>query len=82
MLVGRVINTDDPWCYPYSSPSPSPIGVNSATKYAKAYALMVVLGRYYASNSLSLMAQMTVLPVASRLFIGFFSGLFVRTIMV
>ena len=67
---------------PHSMPSPSSIGVNSTMKSTKAYALMAVLSRYWTSNLLSLVAQTTILPSASVLFIAFLNGLFVKTIMV
>ena len=48
--------------------------VNSAMKFDSAWAFMAVLGRYFMSNCLSLMAYCIIHPVASGLFIAFLMG--------
>ena len=62
--------------------SPSSFTMNSAMKSAKAHALIMVLGRYRTSNSLSSIVHITSHLAASGLLIAFHSGFFVRTTMV
>ena len=53
----------------------SSFAVNSATKSAKAWALIVIFGRYSMLNSPSSIAHKTNRPVAFRLFITLRNGL-------
>ena len=56
-------------------------GVNSAMKYARTWAFIVSLGLYRTSNSLSSTARWISCPTASSLFMAFFSGWSVRTLV-
>ena len=56
--------------------------MNLAMKSTKAWALIVVLGRYSMSNLLSSIANKTNCPTASELFIAFPNGLSIWTTMV
>lgn len=62
--------------------SPHPSVVNFAMKSTKAYALIAVLGQYWASNSPSSIAHRTSHLVASGLYMAFCSGLSFWTTMV
>ena len=64
------------------SSSLSSFAVNSATKSAKAWALIAVLGWYRMSNSLRSITYKTNCLAASRLFIALHNGLFISTTMV
>ena len=59
----------------------SPV-MNSTMKSTKACALIMVLGRYWTSNSLSLIAHKTSRRATSELFIVFHNGLSIWTTMV
>ena len=65
-----------------SSVRPSLTGkVNSAMKFARAYALIAILGWYSMLNWLSLIAYWTILPATSGLFMDFLMGRSVITRM-
>ena len=86
MLTPPTCLLEDPSvCMPYSRISsalwPS-MRVNSAMKSATAYPFIVVCGRYYISNSLSLSAHNAIRPAALGLPIALRRGLFVKTIIV
>ena len=86
-LIPPAYNVDEPSTlmthFRTSSTSSSSLwlGLNSAMKSANTYALITFLGWYLTSNSLSFMAHWISCPATSNLFIPFFNGWSIKTLM-